>query len=426
MVDSDPALERLVIESVDSHQKAIVHFLQQLIRAPSLTGREALCATVCADKLRDLDLEVDLWAVDGAQLRAHPAANPSRFPYEGRPNVVGRWRGAVPKRGQSLMLNGHTDVVTAEPVTQWAHDPWGGEVRDGRLYGRGSSDMKGGIAAMIVAVEALKAAGIRLAGDVLVECVIEEEEGVGNGTLASLLRGYTADACIVTEPTDLAIQPSMRGAVRFEITVEGQSTHGTKKWDGVDAIEKGFAVWSLLQPFQDAMSVLHEHPLYRSFPISIPVTVDMVRAGAWRGMVAPDCVIEGYLETLPGRDTLFWEDTLRTYLRSATKTDPWLREHPPLLKVTERYEAYAESPDNPFVMTVDGAVQAVTRRPMPIIGFNAGCDAYIRHVYGRTPTVMFGPGGGNAHGADEWVSVDDLITATKALALTMVRWCGVA
>lgn len=416
---------RQIERSVEQHHDALIGFLQQLIQARSVTGEEGACAAVCAEKMRLLGLEVDQWEIDPVALHAHPAANPSRFSYQGRPNVVGRCRGAAPAQGRSLILNGHTDVVTAEPLDAWTRDPWGGQVEQGRVYGRGSVDMKGGIACMILALESVLAAGLHPAGDVLVECVIEEEEGVGNGTLGSVLRGYRADACIVTEATDLAVQPSMRGGLRFKITVLGQSSHGVEKWKGVDAIEKGFAVWQSLRYFQDAMSTVNSHPLYNEYPISIPVTPDMIRAGLWRGMVAPDCIIEGYLETLPGRDTADWEDTFRSYLRGVAAADPWLRDHPPVLEIGERYEAYEEAPSDPFVAVMREVTAEVTGGECAVTGSDGGCDAYVRHAYGHSSTVMFGPGGGNAHGADEYVNIDQLMDVTKVLALTMARWCGI-
>lgn len=419
-------IQARILRGVEDRQATLIEVLQRLIQAPSITGAEGPCAAVCAAIMHEMGLEVDQWEVDPVQLRAHPAANPSSFPYAGRPIVVGRYPGVNPAQGRSLLLNGHIDVVTPEPTANWTHDPWGGEVADGKLFGRGAIDMKGGIAAMVVALQSVLAAGLQPLGDVLLECVIEEEEGVGNGTLASLLRGYNADACIVTEGTDLAVQPSMRGAIRWKITVEGRSSHGIEKWKGVDGIEKGLAVWQSLRYFQDAMSLLHSHPYYAGYPISIPVTPDAIRAGAWRGMVAPDCVIEGYLETLPGHDTYFWEEKFRAYLAAVTSTDPWLREHVPRLEVSERYEAYAEAPDDPFVSLLQQATLQVTGSAAPLAGLNGGCDAYIRHVYGHAPTVIFGPAGGNAHGADEYVDIESLVAATKVMALTIAEWCGVA
>lgn len=418
-------LRQQVLASVEAHQEHLITFLQALIQARSVTGQEGAAAAVCAAKLRELSLDVDEWEIDGAQLRSHPAANPSRFSYAGRPNVVGRYNGATGGGGRSLLLNGHVDVVSPEPLAAWTRDPWSGEVKGNRLYGRGAMDMKGGIACMIIALESVLAAGIRPAGAVLVECVIEEEEGVGNGTLGSLLRGYTADACIVTEGTHLQVQPAMRGALRWKITVPGAAAHGTEKWKGADAIEKGIFIWQALRHFEGAMSAIHTHPLYAGYPISIPVAPDIFQAGLWRGMVPPECVIEGYLETLPGQRTAYWEDALRAYLRQVAASDPWLCSHPPRLDVTERYEAYEESLTNPFVAMMQRIAVDVTGTTATLSGLNGGCDAYIRHVYGNSPTVIFGPSGGGAHGADEYVDVDQLRDATRAIALAIVQWCGV-
>jgi acetylornithine deacetylase len=255
--------------------------------------------------------------------------------------------------------------------------------------------------------------------------VIEEEEGVGNGTLASLLRGYTADACVVTEGTDLLVQPGMRGAIRWKITVEGLSSHGVEKWKGVDGIEKGLAVWQSLRYFQDAMQGVDAHPYFDQYPISIPVTPDIIRAGAWRGMVAPDCVIEGYLETLPGHDSHYWEEKFRAYLHTVASTDPWLRDHLPVLEVGERYEAYAEEADSPFVALMQRATTEVLGAEAPLSALNGGCDAYVRSVFGHTPTIVFGPTGEHAHGADEWVDIDSLVAAATVLAITIAEWCGI-
>ena len=426
MRDDLNAVQARLLESVEMQRSSLIGLLQRLIQARSITGSEAPASDVCAAQMRALGMEVDQWDIDADQLRAHPGSNPSSFPYAGRPNAVGVYRGADPARGRSLILNGHIDVVTPEPLAGWSHDPWGGDVADGRVYGRGAVDMKGGIAAMIVALEAVLASGLRPLGDVLVECVIEEEEGVGNGTLGSLLRGYTADACVVTEGTDLQVHPGMRGAIRWQIAVVGRSAHGVEKWKGVDAIEKGLQVWQSLRYFESAVSLSHTHPLYADCPINIPVTPDAIQAGAWRGMVAPVCTIDGYLETLPGRDTYFWEKQFQAYLASIATTDPWLCDHVPQLIVSERYEAYAENEDDPFVRLIQAATNRVTGTSAPLRGMNAGCDAVIRHLYGGCPTVIFGPTGGNAHSADEYVDVDSLVETAKVLALTIAGWCGVA
>ena len=134
-------------------------------------------------------------------------------------------------KGRSLILNGHVDTVPPGDTTLWKHNPFGGEIEGDRIFGRGSVDMKGGISAMIMAVKFIKEAKIRLKGDIILQCVVDEEGG-GNGTLACVDRGYKADAAIVTEPTNLKIMIAHRGAMHLRVKVKGKSTHACFRWEG--------------------------------------------------------------------------------------------------------------------------------------------------------------------------------------------------
>jgi len=426
----DSKIREKLFDTVESQRDDTINFLKELVRTPSVTGSEGACARVCFEKIRQIGLDADMWEIDLNQISGHPAYNdtirfpPSDFPltYKGRPNVVGRFRAGGP--GKSIILNGHMDVVTPEPWSKWTHDPWDPHIEDGKLFGRGAVDMKGGIAAMIMAVHAVFSAGLKPKGDVMVECVIEEEAGVGNGTLASLLRGYRADACIVTEGSELSLCPSMRSGLYWRITLEGKPSHGVQKWLGVDAMQLGAKMIDALKFLEAYLSTLESHPLYREFPIAVPITPDKMRAGLWKGMVAPECVIEGYFEPLPGRPLEEWEKTFREYVRNAMHYDPWLREHPPKVEFLERYSGYDLDLDDPLVKAMQASYQQVKGGQAKVLGGNGGCDAWIRSLYGGSSTVIFGPGGGNAHGADEFVYLDDVIATQKILALTILQWCG--
>jgi len=430
MMRVDPKVGRKLIDTIESRRDETVNFLKELVQTPSITGSEGPCAKVCYEKFREIGLDADIWEIDADEIRRHPAYNdtikfpPSSFPltYVGRPNVVGVYRdGDV---GKSIILNGHMDVVTPEPRSKWTHEPWGAHIEDGKMYGRGAVDMKGGIAAMIMAVQAILQTGLRPKGDVMVECTIEEEAGVGNGTLASLLRGYKADACVVTEGTGLAICPSMRTGLYWRITLEGKSSHGVEKWQGVDAMQLGAKMLEALKFLEAYLSTVEKHPLYQEFPISVPITPDKIRAGLWKGMVAPECVIEGYFEPLPGKPIEKWEETFTNLVRNAMSDDPWLREHPPRVEFLERYSGYDMDVNDPLLKAMEHSYQEVKGDHARVLGGNGGCDAWIRSIYGGSSTVIFGPGGDNAHGADEFVYLDDVIAAEKILALTILEWCG--
>ncbi|AUV84003.1 hypothetical protein C2R22_14640 [Salinigranum rubrum] len=182
----------------------MIDFLRTLVSTPSVTGEEAAVQEHVVEKFGSLGLAPDVWEPDPDALRDHPGyfetTSYTRVGYEGRPNVAAVRAGAG--EGRSLGFSGHVDVVPVDD-DEWTYDPWGGEVDDGRLYGRGSADMKGGIAAFVHAVEMLDELGVELAGDLILQTTIEEEDGGVGGVLSALERGYQPDAAVVSEPWEV-------------------------------------------------------------------------------------------------------------------------------------------------------------------------------------------------------------------------------
>lgn len=397
--------------------------LRDLIEIPSISGDEKNLADFCCNELRKVGLSVDEWEINGEKLRKHEAFNETRLDFEGRPNVVGVLKGTG--GGRSILLNGHMDVVTPEPIENWTHDPWGGEIENDRIYGRGAADMKSGLSAIMMALRSIVQAGIELQGDVVVEFVVGEEEAMGNGTLASLLKGYNADGCIFTEPTELNVHPAMRGGFRWKIKVEGKSIHGTQKWIGVDAIEKTTKILSSLKALEKSLSIVSSHPLFETYPIKMPITPDIIQGGEWQGMVPERCMIEGYFEILPGQKISEWQNKLKEYIARISEDDPWLREHIPRVEFGEKYPPYEIGAESPLVRTMEKAINESANIEYTISGFNSGCDAYIRAIHGCSPTVIFGPGSlANSHCPDEYVASEEVITCAKVLAYTILEWCG--
>src|SRR5689334_11897118 len=229
-----PAISEIVSAKVEALRPELIAFLRRLVQFPSLPGREQLAQHFYAKSLRELGLEVEILSSRREDLEHHPAFCDDGVRFEDRLNVVGRWRGSNPSRGRSLILNGHMDVVPTGSETLWSDSPWSGAVRNGRLYGRGSSDMKAGLAANLFAVRALQAAGFRPAADLILESVIGEESG-GVGTLTTLVKGCRAQAAIITEPTRLRLCPVQSGALSFRIRVRGRAIHACMKPHGVSA-----------------------------------------------------------------------------------------------------------------------------------------------------------------------------------------------
>ena len=202
--------------AIEKHRDEALALLQELVRIPSLEGAEKPCMDVLERQLRAMNLQVDRWTPDDEELAAHPAFVPTGWSYAERPNVVGIVRGAG--GGKSLKLNGHVDVVPIGPPELWTHGPWSGEFVDGKVYGRGSADMKGGVVSNVLTALALQTAGIRLAGDLIIDCVVDEEAG-GMARWRPSCAGTTPTPVSFTEPTGLEnLSVSNRGAQFFRIT----------------------------------------------------------------------------------------------------------------------------------------------------------------------------------------------------------------
>ena len=236
-------------------------------------------------------LETRLFEPDNAKMKVFPDFSPGHN-YRNRPNLVATLKGAG--NGRSLILNGHVDTMPAGDRAKWTHDPWGGEIADGDMYGLGVCDMKAGVAAMILATRFLCEAGFPPQGDVMVQSVVDEEGG-GNGTLGCVVEGYKADAAIVTEPTRLHVQPASRGVLLLEVDVEGRATHACLKWGGVNAIEKGVKIIQGMIELERLWLAGRRNPL---FPPPT-ITIGQINGGLAGSQVPGECVLKFDVKYLP-------------------------------------------------------------------------------------------------------------------------------
>ncbi len=400
-----------------------VDFMQQLVRIPSVTGHEGKAQQAVAAKMADLGLDVDVWEPDPAALAPYSLHVGEHTTFADRPNVVGVARGSG--SGRSLILNAHIDTVDPGDPGRWRHDPFAGVVENERLFGRGSCDMKAGLATNLFALAAVRDAGVPLAGDVIVESVIAEEDG-GAGTLAAILRGYTADAAIITEPTNLAIIPAQGGSLVFRIHVQGKSAHACVRNEGVSAFEQFFPIYRALMAFEAERNASITHPLYAGIANKIPINVGIVHAGNWPSSVPESLVAEGRAGLVPGEDLDTFRQQFAEVIRRVADADPWLREHPPVVEWFSGQFAPAEVPvDAPLVGLLKRAHRLATGTPERLDAATYGAD--MRHflLFGHTPCVMYGAGDVRlAHYTDESVALADVKAATLTVALAIADWCG--
>ena len=403
-------------QAVRARRDDLVALAQAMVRTPSLPGEEQAVQELVAGRLRTMGLEVSVLPVSLERLRGHPAFGDDGFSPEGRIDVIGRWRGAG--TGRSLILNGHVDVVSPGDESRWTLSPWSGLVREGRLYGRGACDMKSGLAAGIMAVQVLMDLGWRPGADLTVESVVGEESG-GAGTLAAIVAGIRADGAIILEPTGLDLCPVQSGALTFRLTVPGLAAHGALRQHGVSAIEKFALLLQALLQLEADRHARYRTEWYDEPNYVAPINVGTVAGGEWHSTVPEQVVAEGRLGVFPGETTAAARHELLEAIRVAAQADPWLKDHPPTVEWFEgQFESGQTAPDHPLVQTLSAAHARLLGEPSRVRGVPYGADLRLFTNHAGIPTVLYGPGDVSlAHGVDEHIVLDDVVAATRVVAL---------
>lgn len=415
------AVERAVLDRVDVDR--VVALTSRLVAVPSVSAAESPGQRLVAELLADAGAAVEVVEHDLDTLRQH-AAYSAEFDRDELLGVVGRVGG---DDGPTLLVDGHVDVVPPGIAEDWTTPPFAPVVRDGALHGRGACDMKGGLAAAVHALEAIAAAGVELAGTVAVASVGAEEDG-GAGTLALLEHGVTADACVIPEPTGLAVVPAVAGALSWRVTLRGLSAHGALREEGVSAIEKLPLVLAAVQALEQRRNTRHADPLFDWLERPFAICGGRVAGGDWPSSEADWLTWEGRFGVAPGEDLGAARREFEEAVGAVVDDDPWLAGHPPTVEWWGgQFHPARTAADASVVRATTGAVEAVTGRPAQVRGMPYGCDMGLTVGVGGIPTVVFGPGDIRAaHRPDEHVPVDELGVAARVLALTMLRTCGVA
>jgi acetylornithine deacetylase len=395
---------------------AIRRDLEDLVRIRSVTGDEYLIAAALADRLERLGMAVEVFHPDPAAMREDPAWPGEEVARTTLPVVLGR---AGRPGGRRVVLSGHVDVVPpGDPVT-WTVDPWGAAVRDGRLYGRGACDMKGGVAAILGAVRALAHAGTlaRLGGQLVVAFVPSEEDG-GQGTLAAIRAGATGDVAVITEPSGLDIVVAHAGAVTFRLTVPGRAAHASRRTEGVSALDNLQTLVRALEADEARRNGAETDPLMTDLGLPYPTIIGVVAGGEWASTVMDRLVAEGRYGVRLGQDPHGAAAELRACIAAACAADPFLRDHPASVEITgARFASSSVPVDHPLVAGLAATAESVTGRSPRRIGVPYGCDMRLFIGVGETPCVVFGPGDVRlAHAADESVPIAEVEACARVLA----------
>lgn len=416
--------EQIVRKYILENRIKGTRLLQKMVQEASTRGNESGAQAVVIEKCRELGLEMDIWEIGDEKLRAHAAYCSDRNDFTGNPNVIGVLKGKG--NGRSMILNGHIDVVPPGDVNDWTRDPFSGHIENGRLYGRGSTDMKGGTTAMLMAIEAIRNSGIELNGDIIFQSVIEEESG-GAGTLAAVLRGYKADGAIIPEPTNMKIFPKQQGSMWFRISIKGKGAHGGTRYEGVNAIEKAMPILKGLLRLEYERNAIMTDPFFKNIPIPIPINIGKFHSGDWPSSVPDLAMIEGRMGVAPDEQMDEAKKAMEAALEDICMTDPWLSENRPVLEwFGASWLPGNLDPNHELINVLTDRFKAI-KNTEPIVEASPwATDGGLLSTIAGIPVVVFGPGvTETAHQANEYIRLEDVFEAAEIIALTLMKWCGI-
>jgi acetylornithine deacetylase len=393
--------------------------LERLVAQPSTVGAESGAQEVLAAELGDLGFAITRLPIPD-DIADHPAAGLVQVPYDGRYDLVAQRGTDRP----ALLLNGHIDVVPAVDESRWTDPPFRPVRRDGWLYGRGSGDMKAGFAAGVLALRAMDAAAPGwLTGGLTVVSAIEEE-CTGNGTLAACLAGYTADAALLLEPTDCDILLGGVGIIWVEIEVEGRAAHAHAATTVVNPVLAAQPVLAALRQFEAETNAEHERrpdPDFAALTHPYNVNVGMFQSGDWASSVPAVArlgVRVGHPMAWTADEAL---DRVSDAVAKASAADPWLAEHPPVVRLSGyRVEGHALPADAPLADQVALAHHRTHGTEPKRVTLGSTTDARYYLNQAGMPALAYGPRSRDIHGTDESVELASIV----ATARTLTRFLG--
>jgi acetylornithine deacetylase len=415
---ADEAILRAVAEQADWMNA----LLANLVRAPTTLGNEEPGQEIVEAALREIGLDPVDVPMDAERLRSHPLAAPFDWDVRGKRNVVATWGGGGDAGGRSLILNGHIDVVSPEPLAQWGDvGPFGAE-RDGEwMVGRGAADMKCGLAAILGAVKGLRALGLTPDAPLTVESVVEEECS-GNGTLQTLLDGYTADAAVIAEPFGAAITTSQVGVLWFSVRITGVAGHAAEGQHATNAIETSLAVIGALRSLEAELNEAPPPP-YDLFTHPINLNVGTIRGGDWASTVPGECETGYRIALYPDMSIDEVKTRIESVVGAATSDQPG--------SAQVRYNGFSSrgyeiADDHALVTSLTHSFAAQAGAPPALVSTTGTTDAAVFGNVAGIPAVCFGPYAEAAHGVGERVYLPSVVQTAQVLGLFVRDWCGLA
>lgn len=430
---SDEKLTNVINNWVDNNKDDITDLLKKMVSYKSINHKflsdpkesEANeLQNFLEDYLDELNLdnlETDKWEV-----------------YPNQPNLIATLKGN--NNNNTLILNGHIDVVPAGDEEKWSYNPWNVTEKDGKLFGRGTGDMKAGVVCNIMVLKFIKEMGIELDSDLQLHIVVDEEAG-GGGTRSAIKKGYVGKAAIITEPTNTEVVLAEGGLEWVRVIVRGLGGHAGWRFSqiypgykegAVNAIEKAKKILDAISELEKDRGLSKSHDLMPPGIATISPGVIIGGAGEKNGhpetltnpaMVPDYCIMEFDLKYLPSEKQEDVKKEFEDLIWHVSQTDSWLKDNLPEVEWNTHglsFPPVDTDPNHPLVKNIEKS-----RKQFGIetnyTGFEAVCDAAFYAGSGTTP-LIYGPTGGNYHGEDEFVDIDSMYEVTKVLILTVLNW----
>lgn len=422
--DSQRERETRLLASADAVFADALSFVEDMVKQYAVLGQEQGVLTCVEDRLRDLDLPVTRVGMPKAKLEQTPHYAPVAWDHENKYNLVSQLNpGAA---GKTLVLNGHLDVVSAEPFDMWTQPPNQPWQHEGWLYGRGAGDMQSGVAAMIYALHAVQRAGYCITSPVTLQAVVEEECS-GNGALACLQQGYGGDFVLIPEPFGATIYAGQVGVLWFKIAVRGKPVHVQATSSGINAIAKLHRLEPYLQALEFELNDQHREGAYRDMEHPFNLNIGMIQGGNWPSSVAAFAELEGRIGFPPGMTADTIMQRVRDCVARACAQDPALASDPPVVQFQGfRSEGHIVDTKHPGITLLSQCHQRLLEREPEPYWSTCTTDLRAFHCYDRTAGTCYGPVANNIHGVDECVNIESIRHTLKTYALFISRWCDLA
>lgn len=411
--------------AVEANWTDQVEWLKSLTSFPSERGKEGPCQDWIAREFAKRGWSVDRYRLADVAMDHLAGFSPIMdTDYDQAIQVVASVR-APQQQGRSLILQGHVDVVPRGPEEMWSHPPYAPTIRDGKLYARGSNDMKSGVCAMVFAMDALRKAGVLPGSDVYVQTVTEEE-CTGNGALSTLARGYKADACLIPEPTQQRILRGTLGVMWFRLIIRGRPVHVSESENGTNAILSAFHVIQAIQKYTAELNErIKSHRWFSKLPAPIKFNPGKIRGGDWASSTPAWCEVDCRIAVLPGLSLAEFRKELSDVVANAARQDFFLANNPPEIAWNGfQAEDYVLEPGSDFEAAMRAAHEAVTGAAAQESLLPAVTDCRFYGRYYDIPSLCYGAKGAGSHGFDEYVDLGSVKETTLAIADCIQRWCG--